>query len=197
MEKSRILGIKRRAHVNAVEPHLVRITLLVPEAALAGAGLGLELFAQKTGGLLVALFVRQAIERQHGPAGINIVEVVVLQSVAPDLPLRGDEGADDGASELPVARFIHPLTELNERKSEQADRIIPFGAATFLVDQAFAAPHDFGVGHADRPLQRTGAGKLARERCIGRPNGRAGQESDQKKRTVTDPGGSFHDEGPP
>jgi hypothetical protein len=39
-------GEEGRAHVEAVEPHLVRVTLLVPETALAGARLLGELLAQ-------------------------------------------------------------------------------------------------------------------------------------------------------
>ena len=153
----------------------------MPEAALAGAGLRLELLPQQDGGLSVALLIREAMERQHGLAGIEVVEVVVLQPVAPDLPLRRDEGADHGVGELPVARIIHPLAEPDEGEGEQADRIVPFGGATFPVAPAFTAPHDFRVGHMDRPLKRTGAGKLVRERSVSRSNRRGGQEGEQIK----------------
>ncbi len=49
------LGQERRGHVRAVEPHLIRINLLVPEAAVHGARLRFELALQEPQRLGVAL----------------------------------------------------------------------------------------------------------------------------------------------
>ena len=45
-----VFGNKRRTHVEAIQPHLVRIDLLVPEATLRCPRVGLILFEEMPGG---------------------------------------------------------------------------------------------------------------------------------------------------
>ena len=65
VEQVGILRIKRLGHVQTVQPHLMRIPLFVPEPAIAGARLGLELFSQQSRSLLIPLFMGELPEIQH------------------------------------------------------------------------------------------------------------------------------------
>src|SRR2546430_12905713 len=82
-----VLGVERLAHVQAIEPHLVRINLLVPKATLMRARLRLQLFAQQIGSLLVFLLFSYPIERQQKFSFVDIIEVVVVQLVGFDRAL--------------------------------------------------------------------------------------------------------------
>ncbi len=73
-----IFGIKGSSHVEAVEPHLVRVDLLVPETALRSSGLGFELLPECMDHLLIYRIPRQVVEQEDHLAGVYMVKVVVL-----------------------------------------------------------------------------------------------------------------------
>ena len=73
-----ILGTKRFGHEKAVEPHLRRVDLLVPEAAIGSARVSFQLFAQERGGFAVFFVAGVFIKEQKHSTGENIVEVVVV-----------------------------------------------------------------------------------------------------------------------
>ena len=52
-----VLRVERRSHKQSVQPHLIGISLLVPEATLAGPRLLLELAPEELDGLLQPLVV--------------------------------------------------------------------------------------------------------------------------------------------
>ena len=63
-ERDRELGVERAGHVDAVEPHLVGVDALVPEAAARRARLSAQLLAQDLGGRAVALVTGLPVERE-------------------------------------------------------------------------------------------------------------------------------------
>ena len=79
-----IFGHERRAHVEPVEPHLVRVDLLVPESALARARMGAHLCPQQVGGLAEALFVGLVVEVEQELARVDVVDVILGRVVVED-----------------------------------------------------------------------------------------------------------------
>ena len=86
-EHRRVLRQERRRHVHAVRPHLVRVDLLVPEAAVAGARLGVELRAQHVQHLAVAFLVGRVggrgVQREQHLAHVDVVEREPLRARNP------------------------------------------------------------------------------------------------------------------
>ena len=72
-----ILHVEGLGHVGAVQPDLVGIDLLVPEVALLGAGLGLQLAADRLNGVAVALVAGQVVQRKQVFALVDVVQVVL------------------------------------------------------------------------------------------------------------------------
>ena len=83
-----ITGIKRRAHVKAIQPHLIRVPLLVPEPAIKCARLCVQLLPQNGGRLLITFLVRQRPQREHGLAGIERVQLIFLRPVTLNAAIR-------------------------------------------------------------------------------------------------------------
>ena len=73
----RIVGIEGLGHVEAVEPHLMGVGLLVPEAAFGGAGMVLQLVAEGLHGGHPAGVAGAVIEDVKGVAGADVVCVEV------------------------------------------------------------------------------------------------------------------------
>ena len=73
----RIVGVEGLGHVQAVQPHLMGVGLLVPEAPFAGAGMVLELVAQGLHGGHPAGIAGAVVEDEEGVAGADVVGVEV------------------------------------------------------------------------------------------------------------------------
>ena len=87
-----VFSVKRRGHVQTVEPHLVRVSLLVPKAVLLCAGLAGELSAERVGGftVLVATGFGLLTQRQQHPSARHIIEVVFIDAVRADAAIGSD-----------------------------------------------------------------------------------------------------------
>ena len=70
-------GVEHLRHVEAVQPDLVGVDLLVPEVALVGAGLTLQLTAQGIDGAAVLLLAGEAVHIKENSAFADVVQVVV------------------------------------------------------------------------------------------------------------------------
>ena len=79
-----ILHVEGLGHVGAVQPHLPRIDVLVPEVALLGAGLGEQLAADGVDGLAVLLVPEDVVQDEQVLALIHVVQVVLLGVVGLD-----------------------------------------------------------------------------------------------------------------
>ena len=160
----------------------MRVSLLVPEPAVAGARLGVELLAQQRGGLLITLVMGELPERQHGLARIDVVEAVILRLVTVDFSVRRDERTDRVFGEFNVVRVVRLFVQFEQRQREQAGGVIPFGLAARFPDQTVTAARHFRIGQPQRPLQRRGAGKFFRRRV--RRTGSAGEKARTRTKNV-------------
>ena len=99
----RVLREERRAHVQAVEPHLIRVPLLVPEAAFLGARMLAHLLAQELDGLAVLFVLRLRVEQEQRLAGVDAVDVVLVLVVRADRAVGLDNAVVIGLDVFPVA----------------------------------------------------------------------------------------------
>jgi hypothetical protein len=150
-EHRRVAGQERRRHVDAVGPHLMRVDLLVPEAAVRRARLRGELRAQRDQRLAVALPIGGVAgfgaEREQHLAHVDVVEHVVVRVVALDGAARPDQPIDVRLDVFEVAAVAGLPPDGLESRQHQADVVVP------AVGQHRAAPHD-AVARRPRPLHR-------------------------------------------
>ena len=125
-ETACILGVERKGHIQAIEPDLMRVYLLVPEFSASGARLGIELFADLPEHTAVFLVACHEIQVEIYPCRADMVQVVVLFLVAVDLAFVRSHGVG------PVLDIIHHIREIvsvghiKERFEFQACGIVPF-----------------------------------------------------------------------
>ena len=129
-----IFGIEGHGHIQAVQPHLVRINLFVPETALGIAGLGLQLAVQLFYRLEIFLFRIAFNQFEQGPAGADMVQGIIGFLVP---AANGTRRIDDGLVPVPDIfpyreEFIH-IGAIQEGLQFQARGIIPFQSALQAV----------------------------------------------------------------
>jgi len=132
--------------LQAVEPHLMRVTLLVPETASLVRGCVSSCLRSKSAAFLVAFVFVKLVQRQHRLAGVDVVELVFLGLVPAMLPSAVMNEPIGAFDKSPVLLGV----EFEQRQRKQASRVIPFGPAAFLPRQRVATPR-----HFDRPCART------------------------------------------
>ncbi len=123
--RQRVLGIEGAAHVDAIEPHLIGIHALVPEAARRGPRLRAQLLAQEIRRAPVALVTRPAREREEELARIDVVDVVVAHRVRRDLAARRDETIDVAPDVLAVALVAGRLTDGRDALQQDTPLVVP------------------------------------------------------------------------
>jgi hypothetical protein len=67
--------------VQPIQPHLIGVALLVPEAAVRGAGLMAQLFAEDVRGLAVLLLPCRFVQVEQLAAATDIVQVEAVEGV--------------------------------------------------------------------------------------------------------------------
>ena len=128
-----VAGIERLAHVQAVEPHLPGIHLLVPEASVRCARLLLQLPEQRVHGQAVFLVAGLFPEIKQQTTGADMIQIEVGQLVGPDLALRPDHGIDKLLHIVPVATVAGAAVEIQQREQFDAGGVVPFVAALHVV----------------------------------------------------------------
>ena len=81
-----IFGIEGLRHIKAVQPHLLRIDLFMPETALFCAGLAAELAVKGVHSPAVFLLAGEIIQGEKGPAGADMVQRIVALLVFVNVP---------------------------------------------------------------------------------------------------------------
>ena len=112
-------------HVHAVEPNLVGVDGLVPEDALFGARLGLELTVNGVHGGTVLGLAHQVIQLIEGLARVDVVEVVLLGVVMLDGAVFLDKEVDIVVGEGQVALLTRDLVQLDECLDHAAIDVVP------------------------------------------------------------------------
>src|SRR5690242_14075597 len=152
LEHGRILCVKRFGHVEAVEPHLVRISLFMPEAAGRRSRLHVNLLADDGCRLVVLLFSCPAVEKQEFAAEGYFVETEVLRLVRGDCAVIGHQPVHAMLDITEVPGVSRVLPYVGEPSEEDVLVIGPI-AKSFAVERypGIRPALDGGVGHALRP----------------------------------------------
>ena len=125
VEAQFVLHVERLRHVHAIEPNLVGVDGLVPEDALFGTRLGLELTVNGVHGGTVLGLAHQVVELIEGLAGVDVVEVVLLGVVVLDGAVVLDKEVDIVVGEGQVALLTRDLVQFNERLDHAAIDVVP------------------------------------------------------------------------
>ena len=148
MGKGRIEGFR---HVQAVQPHLIGIGLLVPEGAGLGAGLSVELLTGRQDRFRIADVRRDLVQGNQRPGGTDMVQIVILQLVFPaDSPVFVQDTVIPGVHIGVEFRDVIGERHVQEAAQFQARGIIPL-VATFLSVQesGLGSPLDLRAHHPD------------------------------------------------
>ena len=156
-ETQGILRIERLGHVESVQPHLLRIDLLVPETAFRGAGLALDLMVKRIHRHTVLLFPGQFIEAEKGPARTDMVRRIIRNFVFVDPAGRVDDRIIPGVDVIQERFFASlgmtgcvPVIDVEEGLEFQAGSIVPFEFSFLAVDPGgFGIPRDFAPDKPD------------------------------------------------
>ena len=147
-----ILGIERFAHVDTIEPHLLRITLLMPEAAISDAWLVLQLQEERIHHLAITLLARAFIEFKERTSRADVVDIILLASIAPHraVGLHNRIVVTLGIG-IKIGAIIH-LGRLHHRQQFQARRIVPtHHSRGHKINQSRGrVAHDFALDHTNR-----------------------------------------------
>ena len=180
-EHRRELRQERRRHVDPVRPHLMRIDLLVPEAAVRGARLGHQLRAQRVQHLAIALLLGGVPgfgqQREQHLAHVHVVQDVLVRLVPfLDDAAVADQPVDVRLDVVEVAAVACPPPDALEPGQHQADVVVP------AVGQHRAALHD-RVADPPCPIQRGDLGPGRRRGCRHGAPPRVGYCGGRKQKT--------------
>ncbi len=103
MRDGGVLGAEGLGHVEAIEPHLIRVALLMPVAAFGVARLPGELAHKECRGGKVAPVEGDAIEQQQLAAKEDVVELLLGGLEGGNRSIRSDELIDCGLDVVEVA----------------------------------------------------------------------------------------------
>ena len=146
-----ILGVERLGHVQPVEPHLVRVDLLVPESPVGVAGLRLQLGVERVERHLIAHVSRAVVQFEKGASGTDVVEVVFRLPISQHL----SAGTHDRVEiTLGIGRellnAVHPAG-IGDGEQFETRGVVPLhlpGGNAVEVRRRRVA-EDFARGHAD------------------------------------------------
>ena len=138
-ESGRILQIKGNGHVLAIQPHLAGINLLMPEPAVAGAGLGVQLGAQQRGGLFVFFLSGLLIQEHELPPVVQVIQVACFPAVPGDAPVRGHHAVERVMNIIEVCTVSRQRVQHFHAAPDHTVIIAPF-----FVQQPMAGHHAVG-----------------------------------------------------
>ncbi len=183
IEHPAVVGEKRRAHVEAVEPHLKRIPLFVPEPTIACPRLVRKLSAQDPGRGFEPFVPGFHITIQNDTPRDDHVDVVVRFPISGD-PTVGPDERDDQFRCVVRHRLVAGLaSEFAQRMSEQSAGVFPARGGRTILEQRFSAALDLGIGESFRPLHRRGSVKFLWHRLGGDQTGNPLQREEYKQGT--------------
>jgi len=146
-----VIHIERLGHVGAVQPDLPGVDVLVPEVALLGAGLGLQLAADDINGLAVFLLAVNVVQGEQVLALIHVVQVVLLGVVGLDGAVFLHKIVDEVFGEIQILLVARGVVQAQAGRDHAAVDVVPlvgFAAAHFLnVPQGC-----FGAGIGDEEI---------------------------------------------
>ena len=123
--------LERQGHVESVQPDLMRIAQLVPVWSRLGAGVMLQLQAERPSRVEVACFAGRAVEVDQRTSGQHIVDVEFINPVSGKCAVRSDLAVDETGQMLEPAGFSCRLVQADQAAIEAAVLVAP--GATFVI----------------------------------------------------------------
>ena len=145
-----IQGVEGLGHIQAVQPDLVGVNLLVPEVALHGAGLAEKLAPQHVGGLAVLLLVGLIIEGEEHAALVDVVQIILALVVGEDGAILGHEMVDEMLGEVEIAALAGDLRHGEQGGDHAAVDVVPVRALA-LADFLYVPDGALRGGFLDEP----------------------------------------------
>ena len=133
-----IQGGEGLGHVDAVQPDLIGVNLLVPEAALPRAGLRFQLPPQKIGGFFVLFLACFFKQREQHPAFVHIVQRVAFGFVGADSAVVIHKGINEGFGKIEVPLIAGDFRHGQQGRHHAAVDVIPIGG--FPLPDLFHVP---------------------------------------------------------
>ena len=87
-------GIKGCRHVNAIQPHLVGVDSFMPKPTFARARMRPQLLSEQLSGLSIALVARLIVQEKEQLARVDLIEVILLETVGPNIARRANKVID-------------------------------------------------------------------------------------------------------
>jgi len=161
----RVFDLKRQAHVDAVEPDLLGVALLVPVIAGLGAGVSGELIGQPVGGGHVPRVAGFVGKVEQAAPGEDVVDVELVRIEALQRAVVGDLRLGQVQQVVAPARLAGGFVQQHEPAIDAAILVAP---ATVLVMLVAAGE---GVEIGERGHWRSGALAVSRASAAVRPPG--------------------------
>ena len=149
----RIFRVERSSHINAVQPHLMRVNLFVPEAAIRIARLPFELAVKQIERFLILRILRLLINTEKDFTGVDTVETVIGQLISGNRPVFMYHCvciSDGVITNLLIAIRIIYIEHSPQFKSVT---IVPFQFRLEIELPGFGATDHFRFSHPHRPGQ--------------------------------------------
>ena len=170
-EPRRIEGVEGLGHVQAIQPHLLRIDFFVPEASFRSAGLLPDLQVERIHHLAVLLPAGQFIQAEEGAARADMVHGIGAALVVRDAPVGVDDGIIPGIHIVEDGRIAVAVKHIQEGKQLQARGIVP-------LERAFAPVQPGSV----RAAGHLAAHHLYGQRRLGRTGGQGCEQEEKSER---------------
>ncbi len=120
-----IAGLERAEHVQAIEPHLIRIDFLVPVGPRCCPRLMGQLSGQRPDRLLIGLPASCFPQRKELFPRIDLIEVEFIDRIAPDRPVFQHELIDTALHRRVEQPGETPPRQLSKRRQQHSGLVIP------------------------------------------------------------------------
>ena len=141
----------RHAHIDAVQPHLVRIDLLMPETSVLVPGLPVELGTNQVQSFLILRVFRLLVDAEQDLARIDAVEAVFLYLVLLDGAVGIDHGIGIRQGIIEKLRVAITVVHIEHRSQFQPMTIVPLQSRLEIKHPRFGIPNHFRLCHTHRP----------------------------------------------
>ena len=146
-----IFGIEGSTHVHAIEPHLVRIDLLVPETSIGIARLSIELASKQVQCFLVLHIFGLFIDAEKDFPRIHTIKAILFQLIFLDGTVVVDHRI--GVCQGIVIKLLVAIAivHVEHGLKLQPMTIIPLQLRLEIELPRLRPAYHFRLGHTDRP----------------------------------------------
>ena len=146
-----IFGIERLGHVKPVEPHLMRIDLLVPESAVVVAGLLPQLREERVERCFIAHVARTVVQREQRTPRTNVVEIVFRLLVGQHAPVGLHDGVVIAQRIVEEIGTVVRLARVHHGQQFESRGVVPldFAGGDAVERHGRGVAGDLALDHAD------------------------------------------------